>query len=165
MKRIEYLHCIRTRSKQAECIQECEKGKPIQDKGMGSFLSSFFGGGSAAEDESPEDSRVMVFHSAPRWQLHFNTVKESPKLVVIDFTASWCGPCKFMSPVFADLAASFTDVDFVKIDVDELPDVAKEYGVQAMPTFVLLKKGKVVDRVVGANKDELTSKVLKHRPT
>lgn len=102
-------------------------------------------------------------HSTPPWQLHFNTVKETPKLMLIDFTASWCGPCKSMQPVVDAMASKFTDVDFVKIDVDELSDVAQEFGVQAMPTFVLVKKGKEVDRIVGAKKDELERKVQKHR--
>ncbi|XP_007032429.2 PREDICTED: thioredoxin H2 [Theobroma cacao] len=133
---------------------------------MGSFFSSLLG--SASEDSSSnssssEPSRVLTFHSSPRWQLHFNSVKETPKLIVIDFSASWCGPCKFIEPAVHDMAAKFTEVDFVKIDVDELPDVAQEFGVQAMPTFVLVKKGKEVDRVVGAQKNDLEKKVEKHR--
>ncbi|TYI30765.1 hypothetical protein ES332_A05G410300v1 [Gossypium tomentosum] len=83
--------------------------------------------------------------------------------MVIDFSASWCGPCKFMEPVLNAMAAKFTDVQFVKLDVDELPDVAQEFGVQGMPTFVLLKKGKEVDRVVGAQKNDLEKKIEKHR--
>ncbi|XP_039031962.1 thioredoxin H2-like [Hibiscus syriacus] len=83
--------------------------------------------------------------------------------MVIDFSASWCGPCKIMEPALNDMAVSFTDVDFVKLDVDELPDVAQGFGVHAMPTFVLLKNGKEVDRVVGAQKNELEKKVGKHR--
>ncbi|OMO77401.1 Thioredoxin [Corchorus olitorius] len=83
--------------------------------------------------------------------------------MVIDFSASWCGPCKFMEPALHDMAERFTEVEFVKIDVDELPDVAQEFGVQAMPTFVLLKRGKEVDRVVGAQKNELEKKVQKHK--
>ncbi|GMI99202.1 thioredoxin 2, THIOREDOXIN H2, Arabidopsis thioredoxin h2 [Hibiscus trionum] len=133
---------------------------------MGSFFSSLLGNSySASEDSSSssESSRVLSFHSAPRWQLHFNSVKETPKLMVIDFSASWCGPCKFMEPALNDMAAKFTDVEFVKLDVDELPDVAQEFGVQAMPTFVLLKNGEEVDRVVGAQKNELEKKVDKHK--
>ncbi|MBA0731212.1 hypothetical protein Golax_022749 [Gossypium laxum] len=100
--------------------------------------------------------------------------------MVIDFSASWCGPCKFMEPVLNGMAAKFTEVQFVKLDVDELPgndekhvmnlkisgdllDVAQEFGVQVMPTFVLLKKGKEVDRVVGAQKNDLEKKIEKHR--
>ncbi|VFQ61236.1 unnamed protein product [Cuscuta campestris] len=83
--------------------------------------------------------------------------------MVIDFTATWCGPCKTMEQPINELASQFRDVDFVKIDVDELIDVAEEFKVKCMPTFVLMKSGKVVDMVVGAKKDELRDKILKHR--
>ncbi|GMN42374.1 hypothetical protein TIFTF001_011591 [Ficus carica] len=135
---------------------------------MGAILSGLFGGGSAAAADttsgsSSEPSSVLAFHSTARWQLHFNASRETSKLLVIDFSASWCGPCKFMEPAFNDMAAKLTDVDFVKIDVDELSDVAQEFRVQAMPTFVLLKQGREVDRVVGAKKKELETKIEKHR--
>uniref|UniRef100_M1BHP3 Thioredoxin h6 n=1 Tax=Solanum tuberosum TaxID=4113 RepID=M1BHP3_SOLTU len=64
-----------------------------------------------------------------------------------------------MEPILNDFAAKYIDVEFVKIDVDELD----EYGVQAMPTFVLIKKGKVVDKIVGADKDGLKMKIEKHK--
>ncbi|XP_009803170.1 thioredoxin H2-like [Nicotiana tabacum] len=108
-------------------------------------------------------SQVIAFHSSSKWKLHFDSLKDTNKLVVIDFTATWCGPCKYMEPIMNDFAAKYTDVEFVKIDVDELDKVAEEYGVQAMPTFVLIKKGKVVDKVVGADKDGLKKKIEKHR--
>ncbi|KAG8366840.1 hypothetical protein BUALT_Bualt16G0009700 [Buddleja alternifolia] len=135
---------------------------------MGGILSGLLGGDAAAAAESPagessEPSRVMAFHSSQRWQLHFNSSKQLNKLMVVDFSATWCGPCKFIEPAFKDMAAKYTDVDFVKIDVDELSDVSREFGVQAMPTFVLLKQGKEVERVVGAKKDELEKKILKLR--
>ena len=132
---------------------------------MGGFLSSFLGGpgGEVSSDDAAASSSVIAFHSTARWHLHFNSSQESSKLTVIDFSATWCGPCKVMEPIYNDMAARFSDVDFVKIDVDELSDVAQEFGVQAMPTFVLTKKGKEVDRVVGAKKDELERKVQKHR--
>ncbi|KAI4351587.1 hypothetical protein L6164_005933 [Bauhinia variegata] len=134
---------------------------------MGSILSAVLGGdaSAAADSSSSESSRVQSFHSSARWQLHFNEVKESSKLLVIDFSASWCGPCKFIEPAIHAMAEKFTDVDFAKIDVDELSDVAREFQVQAMPTFVLVKKGKEIDRVVGAKKDELERKVEKNRAT
>ncbi|TKY65220.1 Thioredoxin H2 [Spatholobus suberectus] len=135
---------------------------------MGAILSSLVGGPAAAEaaaSSSAEDSRVLTFHSSVRWQLHYNEVKETSKLVVIDFSATWCGPCRFMEPVIKEMAGKFTDVEFVKIDVDELSDVAREFNVEAMPTFVLMKRGKESDRVVGADKDELEKKIEKHRAT
>ncbi|KAF8013009.1 hypothetical protein BT93_I1004 [Corymbia citriodora subsp. variegata] len=129
---------------------------------MGSFLSSLLGGPADASSESSEPSRVQAFHSTPRWQLHFNTVKDTSKLMVIDFAAAWCGPCRMMEPAVNAMASKFADVEFAKIDVDELSDVAQEFGVQAMPTFVLVKKGTEVDRIVGAKKDELERKIQKH---
>ncbi|XP_028806431.1 thioredoxin H2 isoform X1 [Neltuma alba] len=129
---------------------------------MGSFFSRLAGEG-GDDAPAPENSRVMQFHSSARWQLHFNEVKDSNQLIVIDFSASWCGPCKFIEPAIHAMADKFTDVEFVKIDVDELSDVTREFQVQAMPTFVLWKKGKEMDRVVGAKKDELEKKVEKLR--
>uniref|UniRef100_A0A2P2J8I6 Thioredoxin H2-like n=1 Tax=Rhizophora mucronata TaxID=61149 RepID=A0A2P2J8I6_RHIMU len=132
---------------------------------MGSVLSSYFGGGAPATagEYSGDHSSITAFHSSARWQLHFNSSKQSPQLMVIDFTASWCGPCRFMEPALHAMAARFTDVQFVQIDVDQLPDVAQDFGVQAMPTFVLVKRGKEVGRVVGAMKDELERKIEKNK--
>ncbi|KAD7479518.1 hypothetical protein R6Q57_026638 [Mikania cordata] len=135
---------------------------------MGSMLSAFWGDGEQAPndgDASSGESRIIEFHSSNRWQLHYNQSKQSPKLMVIDFSASWCGPCKMLEPFIHSLSSKYQEIDFIKIDVDELQDVARQFGVQAMPTLVLLKQGKEVERVVGAKKDELEKKILKHRAT
>ncbi|XP_015894861.1 thioredoxin H2 [Ziziphus jujuba] len=108
-------------------------------------------------------SRVKALHTKDQWKNQFNACKNSDKLLVIDFTATWCGPCRFMEPILNEFVDKYSDVEFVKVDVDELPDVATEYGVQAMPTFLLLKRGNQVDRVVGASKDDLQEKIEKHR--
>ncbi|KAL2543064.1 Thioredoxin H2 [Abeliophyllum distichum] len=83
--------------------------------------------------------------------------------MVIDFTATWCGPCRYMEPAMNEFAAKYTDVEFIKIDVDELEDVAQEFEVHVLPTFLLIKKGIEVDKHVGANKQELRKKIEKHR--
>lgn len=143
-------------------LQICEREREREK--MGGVLSSVLGGGgeeAVAGNES--ENRVMKFSSSARWQLHFNEIKESSKLLVVDFSASWCGPCRMIEPAFIAMSAKFTDVEFVKLDVDELPDVAKEFNVTGMPTFVLVKNGKEIERIVGARKDELEKKVLKHR--
>ncbi|KAL8138191.1 hypothetical protein V2J09_004192 [Rumex salicifolius] len=87
------------------------------------------------------------------------TMTLSANRIVVDFTATWCGPCKMIEPTFNELASKFSDVDFVKIDVDELMEVSMEYGVQVLPTFLMMKKGQVVDRLVGVNKEELHKKI------
>jgi thioredoxin 1 len=70
---------------------------------------------------------------------------------------SWCGPCKMIAPLFEDLSEEYSDsnVIFVKIDVDTNVESAAKYGVSAMPTFVFLKDGEVVDRLMGANPTKL----------
>ncbi|ERN01362.1 hypothetical protein AMTRI_Chr03g147340 [Amborella trichopoda] len=108
-------------------------------------------------------NRVLPFHKSSEWRAYFDTTKSSKKLIVIDFGAAWCGPCRVMEPFFKELATKFPDVEFVKLDVDELMDVADEWEIQVMPTFILAKQGRVVEKVVGARKDDLALKVEKYR--
>ncbi|KAF8243931.1 thioredoxin-domain-containing protein, partial [Wilcoxina mikolae CBS 423.85] len=77
------------------------------------------------------------------------------KLVVIDFFATWCGPCKVISPQFEQMSKEFENVAFYKLDVDENQAVAAEYDVRAMPTFLFFKNGEKVEDVVGANPKKL----------
>ena len=80
-------------------------------------------------------------------------VSEVPQqgAVIIDFFATWCGPCKRIAPTYEKLAEAFTNVTFLKVDVDEAPELTNEYNISAMPTFVFLKNGKEVKRVEGAD--------------
>ncbi|KAK9050979.1 hypothetical protein SSX86_027604 [Deinandra increscens subsp. villosa] len=119
-----------------------------------------------AQVSSPQRSdrgEVLEVHSSDNWNTQLHNSTTSNKLMVIDFSAAWCGPCKFIEPAVHDLAVEFSDVDFIKIDIDELPDVAKDFEVKAMPTFVLVKKGKERERIVGVKKDELHRLIEKHR--
>ncbi|KAL3817167.1 hypothetical protein ACHAXA_006167 [Cyclostephanos tholiformis] len=78
------------------------------------------------------------------------------KLTVVDFTATWCGPCKMIAPFFKEMSEEMgTRVQFVKVDVDDNPEAAQKYGVSAMPTFLFVKGGEVVDRLMGANTERL----------
>ncbi|WJX62399.1 hypothetical protein P8452_47398 [Trifolium repens] len=115
------------------------------------------------EKSSLQPNPILTFHSTAKWKAHFEASKETNKLMVIDFTATWCGPCKYMEPIIKELAAKYKDVEFIKIDVDELMDVASAFQVQAMPTFILIKKGKVVEKVVGAKKEQLQKLIEKRR--
>ncbi|XP_077233424.1 thioredoxin H-type-like [Tasmannia lanceolata] len=112
-----------------------------------------------------EEGVVISCHSVEAWEEQLQKGNESKKLVVIDFTASWCGPCRFITPILQDMAKKLPDVTFLKVDVDELKSVAMDWAVEAMPTFMFLKEGKIVDKVVGARKDELQQKVALHMAT
>mmetsp|Transcript_7296 Transcript_7296/g.12099 ORF Transcript_7296/g.12099 Transcript_7296/m.12099 type:complete len:106 (+) Transcript_7296:922-1239(+) len=73
------------------------------------------------------------------------------KLVVVDFFAVWCGPCKVIAPMFEQWQTEYPDVEFVKVDVDEADEVAATCGIRAMPTFHFYKDGAKLTEIQGAN--------------
>lgn len=80
---------------------------------------------------------------------------------VLDFTASWCGPCQVIAPQFESISKEdiFKHIKFYKVDVDENEDLCEEYEINCMPTFVFLKDKKLVDSMKGANIKDLRSKI------
>jgi thioredoxin 1 len=75
--------------------------------------------------------------------------------VVVDFSATWCMPCKMIAPVFEEMSDEFGDAVFIKVDVDEVSEIAQRYQVLAMPTFLFLRGGKIVGRFSGASAEKL----------
>lgn len=80
-----------------------------------------------------------------------NEVLNSTIPVVVDFFATWCGPCRMLSPILESVSEDYEDkVKFVKLDVDEAPDIAKDYSVMSIPTLIIIKNGEEVAKTVGA---------------
>lgn len=76
-------------------------------------------------------------------------VLKSKKTVLVDFFADWCGPCKMISPIVDEVAKENEHIKFVKINVDESQDIAMQYNVMSIPTLVVIKEGKEINRNVG----------------
>jgi thioredoxin 1 len=94
--------------------------------------------------------------------LTFNSFIESKKeqLMVVDFWAEWCGPCKALSPVLQELSTEYEDkVMFVKLEFDQCADLSEYYKIKALPTIVFLKNGKEIERMTGFK----TKSVLKEK--
>ena len=87
-------------------------------------------------------------------------VLEKDYLVVIDFWATWCGPCQMLSPIVEELSAEIDDVKFCKVNVDEQPDLAVQFGIKSIPTLVFMKNSEKVDLSIGlVSKEELVETI------
>ena len=80
----------------------------------------------------------------------FDQKKSENELLLVDFWAEWCGPCKSMHPIFSRMAKKYKSVRFARVNVDNAQDIAMRYGVQSIPTFIMFKNGEVVNTMVGA---------------
>jgi thioredoxin 1 len=84
-------------------------------------------------------------------------------LVIVDYWASWCGPCRIMGPRFEELSNEMKEVKFGKLSTEEAPEVAQQFEVMSIPTLILFKNGKEVDRMIGAlPKEYLQAWLKKH---
>ena len=97
----------------------------------------------------------------PDSKQEYDEVLEKYLVVLVQFSASWCGPCQVIAPQFESISKEeiFKHIKFYKVDVDENEDLCEEYEINCMPTFVFLKDKKLVDSMKGANIKDLRSKI------
>uniref|UniRef100_A0A095BYQ0 Thioredoxin n=1 Tax=Schistosoma haematobium TaxID=6185 RepID=A0A095BYQ0_SCHHA len=108
-------------------------------------------------------SKVILLFMQPQEELE-QAIKESEtRLMILDFFADWCGPCKRVAPELDKICEEWEDVLFIKLNVDELESAAETYAIAAMPTFIAFKGGEKVDEVVGANLDKLREMIEKYK--
>lgn len=90
----------------------------------------------------------------------FEQIISNNELVVIDFFATWCGPCKMLSPVIENVESLIQNVKFIKVDIDQFNDLASQYKIQSVPTLVFLKNGQEVMKSIGyLDEDALIEKI------
>ncbi|KAL6001434.1 hypothetical protein ACLOJK_007171 [Asimina triloba] len=100
--------------------------------------------------------------STKEFESKLNAASTSSRLAILYFTATWCGPCRMVSPIYTDLAGKYLNVVFMKIDIDELRYVAMRWNVSSVPTFFFIRNGKEIDKVIGADKSSLERKIAKY---
>lgn len=101
--------------------------------------------GNDKQENAKQEEKVIEVTS----QNFEEEVLKSEKPVLIDFYATWCGPCKILSPIVEEAAKEKENIKFVKIDIDKTEDIAMQYQVMSIPTLVLIQNGEEKDRVVG----------------
>lgn len=123
-----------------------------------------------AETHDPEamsdlkDGQVIGIGCTSELEIKLSGASRRARLAILYFTATWCGPCRFISPLYTSLAGKYPTVVFLKADIDEAKDVAARWNISSVPTFFFIKNGKEVDKVVGADKNALETKIAQYAP-
>lgn len=110
----------------------------------------------SSEETSNEISKVKEI----TYESFSGEVLESEKIVLIDFYATWCGPCKMLSPIVEEIANERDDIKVVKVDVDLEPELANMYQIYSLPTLVVIESGEEVDRSIGLISKEMIEEIL-----
>ncbi len=94
-------------------------------------------------------------------EVDFNKdIIENNKLVIIDFFATWCMPCKMLAPIFEDVSNKYSDLDFFKIDIDQNPTLVQKFNIDSVPTIIFIKNGKVINQEIGVRSESELSKII-----
>ena len=105
------------------------------------------------EDLLKQQNLNSILDETPVMELtseNFNQEMANNNLLLVDFWAEWCGPCKSMHPIFTRMAKKYKRVRFARVNVDNAQDIASKYGVQSIPTFIMFKNGEIANTMVGA---------------
>lgn len=103
---------------------------------------------------------VALITTKEAWDQKLEEAKKGGKIVIANFSAVWCGPCKVIAPYYCEMSEKYTSMMFLLVDVDELTDFSTSWDIKATPTFFFLKDGQQLDKLVGANKPELEKKLV-----
>ena len=91
-------------------------------------------------------------------------ILDSKEPILVDFFATWCGPCNMLSPILENISNTRADFNIVKVNIDELGDLAIDYEVEVVPTLLIFKNGKVVGRIEGlVDEEEIVNKVQEYK--
>ncbi|MEC9416995.1 MAG: thioredoxin [Thermoproteota archaeon] len=105
------------------------------------------------EDLLKQQNINNILNETPVMELtsqNFNQEIANNDLLLVDFWAEWCGPCKSMHPIFTRMAKKYKQIRFARVNVDNAQDIAMKYGVQSIPTFIMFKNGEIANQMVGA---------------
>lgn len=115
------------------------------------------------------DNNINIESEVPKKPItltdyNFNDSLNKYPLLVVDFWAPWCGPCRMVSPIIEQLATELSDkVTFGKLNVDDNPTISNIYGIQSIPTIIIFRNGQIVDGFMGAaTKAQISSKILQY---
>ncbi|EXB25601.1 TPR repeat-containing thioredoxin TDX [Morus notabilis] len=109
-----------------------------------------------------KEGEVIGIHSTSELDTKLNAASRTSRLAILYFTATWCGPCRIIYPLYATLAGKYPKVVFLKVDIDEARDVAACWNISSVPTFFFIRNGKELDKVVGADKNALERKIAQY---
>ncbi|KAM1038431.1 hypothetical protein FF1_033118 [Malus domestica] len=117
------------------------------------------------EDDSEDKleftgANVHLITTTEIWDQKMEEAKRDGKIVIANFSATWCGPCKMIAPLYRELSEQYPSLMFLVVDVDELTDFSTSWDIKATPTFFFLRDGQQIDKLVGANKPELQKKMV-----